>query len=104
MAGLSAGLASHHSKIVKRARRHARFPYPRTPWQLSAAQAKAAPRRAFRYMHIVCILRLWTSFSILPRTKANIRKHGVDLADVEGVFYDPAAITIEDRDHSEQRL
>ena len=49
-------------------------------------------------------MRLWTSFSILPRIKANIRKHGVDLADVEGVFYDPAAITIEDRDHGEQRF
>jgi len=35
---------------------------------------------------------------------ANIKKHGIDLADVEGVFYDQNAITIEDRDHQEQRF
>jgi hypothetical protein len=28
----------------------------------------------------------------------------VDLADVEGVFYDPIALTREDRDHDEQRF
>jgi uncharacterized DUF497 family protein len=34
----------------------------------------------------------------------NLRQHKIDLADVEGVFYDPMAITIEDRDHNEQRF
>lgn len=35
---------------------------------------------------------------------ANIKKHGIDLADVESVFYDQSAITIEDNDHDEQRF
>ncbi|MFA6442562.1 MAG: BrnT family toxin [Sterolibacterium sp.] len=35
---------------------------------------------------------------------ANIKKHGVDLADVEGVFYDQSAVTVEDNDHDEQRF
>lgn len=40
-----------------------------------------------------------------PKTNAlNLRKHGIDLAEVEGVFYDPTAITIEDSDHGEQRF
>ena len=34
----------------------------------------------------------------------NRQKHQIDLADVEGVFYDTHAITIEDRDHNEQRF
>jgi hypothetical protein len=34
----------------------------------------------------------------------NIRKHGINLADVEGVFYDQWAITLEDNDHAEQRF
>ena len=38
------------------------------------------------------------------KNKINIRSHGISLVDVEGVFYDPMAITIEDRDHDEQRL
>lgn len=38
------------------------------------------------------------------KNKANLRKHGIALADVEGVFYDPQAITIEDTDHREQRF
>lgn len=29
---------------------------------------------------------------------------GVDLADVEGVFFDPRALTREDRDHGEERF
>lgn len=32
----------------------------------------------------------------------NRRKHGIDLAEVEGVFFDDNAITIEDRDHDEE--
>ena len=38
------------------------------------------------------------------KSQANIQKHGIDLADIEGVFYDLNAITIEDQDHSEQRF
>jgi len=34
----------------------------------------------------------------------NIQKHGIDLADVEYVFFDPFALTREDRDHDEQRF
>jgi uncharacterized DUF497 family protein len=34
----------------------------------------------------------------------NIRRHGIDLEDVEGVFFDPAALTHEDRDHEEPRF
>ena len=35
---------------------------------------------------------------------ANIKKHGIDLVDVEGVFYDQSALTVEDSDHGEQRF
>jgi uncharacterized DUF497 family protein len=38
------------------------------------------------------------------KCRKNKALHGISLADVEAVFYDPAAITIEDRDHDEQRL
>jgi len=38
------------------------------------------------------------------KNKTNRQKHGVDLADVEGVFYDGLAITVEDRDHAEERF
>lgn len=34
----------------------------------------------------------------------NLRKHGVDFADVEGVFYDEFALTDEDTTHGEQRF
>jgi uncharacterized DUF497 family protein len=34
----------------------------------------------------------------------NRQKHGVDLAEVEGVFFDPMALTIEDRNHNEERF
>jgi len=44
-------------------------------------------------------------FSFDPaKNRANIRKHGIDFADIEGVFYDPLAITLEDRDHEEERF
>lgn len=38
------------------------------------------------------------------KSQANIQKHGIDLADIEELFYDLNAITIEDQDHSEQRF
>lgn len=34
----------------------------------------------------------------------NGRKHGVDLVDVDAVFFDPMALTREDRDHAEDRF
>ena len=34
----------------------------------------------------------------------NLRKHGVEFADAVGVFDDPRALTMEDRDHDEQRF
>ena len=38
------------------------------------------------------------------KNKINIRKHGIDLAETEAAFFDPHAITIEDRDNDEQRF
>ncbi len=38
------------------------------------------------------------------KNSVNIQVHGIDLADVEAVFYDPFALTMEDRDHDEQRF
>lgn len=34
----------------------------------------------------------------------NIKQHGIDLADTEAVFYDEFALSMEDRDHDEQRF
>jgi uncharacterized DUF497 family protein len=34
----------------------------------------------------------------------NLRKHGVDFVEAAVVFDDPMGITIEDRDHNEQRF
>ncbi|MHB1633582.1 BrnT family toxin [Acidiferrobacter thiooxydans] len=34
----------------------------------------------------------------------NLRKHGVEFADAVGVFDDSRALTMEDRDHDEQRF
>lgn len=38
------------------------------------------------------------------KRKANLRKHGVEFADALSVLDDPRAVTIEDRDHDEQRF
>ena len=38
------------------------------------------------------------------QNQINLQKYKIDLADVEGVFYDDRAITIEDRDHAEERF
>lgn len=38
------------------------------------------------------------------KNATNIAKHGVDFAEIEGVFFDPVALTIEDSDHDEQRF
>lgn len=38
------------------------------------------------------------------KNRINQQKHKIDLADVEGVFYDPMALTLEDADHAEQRF
>ena len=38
------------------------------------------------------------------KNRINQRKHGIDLAEVEGVFFDEMALTREDQDHNEQRF
>ena len=38
------------------------------------------------------------------KNKTNRLKHRVELTEVEGVFYDDHAITIEDKDHTEERF
>lgn len=38
------------------------------------------------------------------KNRVNVRKHGIDLAAVEAVFYDTLALTREDRDHAEERF
>jgi len=38
------------------------------------------------------------------KNRLNIKKHGIDFADVDGVFYDPSAMTREDKDHEEARF
>lgn len=38
------------------------------------------------------------------KNQTNIRQHGIDLGDTEGVFFDPCALTMEDCDHDEQRF
>jgi len=55
-------------------------------------------------MHDVCIISTWILNSIPPRTPPTLKKHGIDLADVEYVFYDQSAVTIEDHDHDEHRF
>ena len=38
------------------------------------------------------------------KQRENLRKHGVEFADAGAVLEDPAAITVEDTDHDEQRF
>lgn len=38
------------------------------------------------------------------KNKINRKKHQIDLAEVDGAFYDDRAITVEDRDHAEERF
>ncbi|MDP2171836.1 MAG: BrnT family toxin [Rhodocyclaceae bacterium] len=38
------------------------------------------------------------------KNRINLKKHQVDLADVDAVFFDPMALTCEDRDHDEERF
>jgi len=40
----------------------------------------------------------------LTKREINLKRHRVDLADVEGVFTDMFALTQEDRDHDEERF
>ena len=37
------------------------------------------------------------------KNRINREKHGVDFSDIENVFTDPLALTVEDRGHAEQR-
>ncbi len=36
------------------------------------------------------------------KNRLNIKKHRIDLAEIEAVFFDPRALTREDRDHDEE--
>jgi uncharacterized DUF497 family protein len=38
------------------------------------------------------------------KQRANLRKHGIELADAVAVFRDPFAVTVEDRSHQEERF
>ena len=38
------------------------------------------------------------------KQRANLRKHGIELADAVAVFRDPLAVTVEDSAHDEQRF
>jgi uncharacterized DUF497 family protein len=38
------------------------------------------------------------------KNKSNRQKHQVDLSEIDGIFYDGHAITIEDCDHDEERF
>lgn len=38
------------------------------------------------------------------KRRTNLRKHGIEFADAVSVFDDVRAITVEDRDHDEQRF
>jgi uncharacterized protein len=38
------------------------------------------------------------------KNKINRQKHHIDLTEVESVFYDDRAVTIENRDHHEERF
>lgn len=38
------------------------------------------------------------------KQRINLRKHGIEFADAVAVLDDPAAVTVEDRDHDEQRF
>ena len=38
------------------------------------------------------------------KNRLNVRDHHINLADVEDVFFDPFALTREDRDHNEARF
>lgn len=38
------------------------------------------------------------------KQRANLRKHGIELADTVAVFRDPYAMTVEDSAHDEQRF
>ena len=55
-------------------------------------------------MHKVCILYTMEIKFDPKKNKTNLREHKLNFADVEGVFHDQNAITIEDRDHGEQRF
>ena len=37
------------------------------------------------------------------KAQANFRKHRIRFSDAESVFFDPQALTLEDRDHDEMR-
>lgn len=55
-------------------------------------------------MYLVCIIvRMKITFDP-AKNVTNRRKHNIGLADVDGVFCDPFALTREDPDHAEARF
>lgn len=53
----------------------------------------------------ICILKIMEITYDPLKNQENIKKHGIDFADVEPVFYDENAFEVrEDKDHDEQRF
>ena len=55
-------------------------------------------------MHLVCIIICMEITFDPAKNATNRRKHNIDLADVDGVFCDPYALTREDPNHAEARF
>ena len=54
-----------------------------------------------RFVHTLDAMAVeWDTY----KQRENLRKHGIEFADAVMVLEDPAAITIEDTDHDEQRF
>lgn len=61
-------------------------------------------RQSLLYTYKVCIMKTFRIQYDKAKSIANQQKHkGVSLADAESVFYDEAALTIQDNDHDEER-
>jgi uncharacterized DUF497 family protein len=56
------------------------------------------------YTYTVCIIGAVKITYDPGKREINLKRHKVDLADVEGVFTDAFALTQEDRDHDEERF
>ena len=55
------------------------------------------------YAYNICILLMKLQFDP-EKAKSNIKKHGISFAEVEPVFFDAFALTIEDESLFEQRF
>ncbi|MGN7498153.1 BrnT family toxin [Pseudomonas lactis] len=71
-----------------------------------SSQPIILPDRPFIAFHTykICIIKTFMVQFDNAKNIANQRKHkGVSLADAEPVFYDEAALAIQDHDHGEER-